>query len=304
MITLTEIQTRILEALAHYHYLTHSQMRQLQIGSPSFLRHSTRRLREKGDEPFIASIRYPFSPRQGRLEQVHHLTQAGATVLADIRNDDSIRTQFRPVTAIYHRDYWHRKFTIDFQIAMTRTVEAQENLELTLFDRYFDKTGNNRAGNPGSALRSQTRLDLDGEEHVIPDINLVLRPLLDSKRQILCTAEVANGQDTKRILRQIERHAAVLKKRALASHYGINEKAPHHVLFVFTDYGLLRAVRTRFVEVEAALEFSACFRFGYLPYLMQDVFRCWKMPSHVGEEWFHLITGKPVESNADRLPAS
>lgn len=298
MITLTEIQTRILEGLSHYRYLTHSQMLHLKIGSPSFLRHSTRRLREKGDEPLIASIRYPFAPKEGRLEQVHHLTQAGASLLADIRKDDDISRRFRPVTAIYHRDYWHRKFTIDFQIAVTKAVESHENLELNIFDRYFDKTGSNHSS-AGSALRSRTRVDLDEDEHVIADANFVLCRPFDTKKHVLYTAEIANGKDTKRILRQIERHAAVLRKRALATKYEIPEKPLHQVLFIFSDYGLLKAVRSRFVEIESALEFSACFRFGYLPYLLQGVFSCWKMPEHVGEEWYHLITGKPVRRKED-----
>ncbi len=296
MITLTEIQTRILEALAHYRYLTHSQMLRLDIGSPSFLRFSTRRLREKGDESLIASIRYPFAPREGRLEQVHHLTTAGAAVLADMTNNDAYR-HLKPVTAVYHRDYWHRKFTIDFQIALTRALAGDERLDLLTFDRYFDKTGANRGSD--RPLRSNTRVDIDAETHLIPDVNFVLSRPFDTKHRVLYTAEIANGQDTKRILRQIERHAEVLQKRVLADKYDMPSRQPHQVLFIFSDYGLLRAVRSRFIEVKSALPFSACYRFGFLRYLMQDVIRCWKLPKHVSNDWRHLITGKPVASQTN-----
>ena len=289
MITLTEIQTRILEALAHYRYLTHSQMLQLKLGSPSFIRFSTRRLREKGDEPLIASVSYPFTPCEGRLEHVHHLTQAGANVLADVTNDDRLR-HYRPVTAIYHRDYWHRKYTIDFQIALTKAIENSEQLEITTFDRYFEKTGDNRH----STLRSKTRIDIDDEQHIIPDANIMLCHPFDDKKQVLYTAEIANGQDTKRILHQIARHAAVLKNRLLATRYDLTRKRAHQVLFIFSDYSLLRTVRRRFAEVKEALPFSACYRFCFLQYLMQDALRCWKLPKHVSDDWHHLITGKPV----------
>ena len=296
MITLTEIQTRILEALAHYRYLTHSQMLRLNIGSPSFLRFSTRRLREKGDEPFIESICYPFSPREGRLEQVHHLTATGAAVLADVTNNDTYRS-LKPVTAVYHRDYWHRKYTIDFQIALTQALAGDERLDLVSFDRYFDKTGANRGS--GRPLRSNTRVDIDADTHLIPDINFVLSRPFDTKHRVLYTAEIANGQDTKRVLRQIERHAEVLQNRVLADKYDMPNRQPHQVLFIFSDYGLLRAARSRFVEVKSALPFSACFRFGFLQYLMQDVIRCWKLPKHVSNDWYHLITGKPVQELPD-----
>lgn len=292
MITLTEVQTKILEALAHYRYLTHSQMLHLKIGSPSFLRFSTRRLREKGDKPLIASIRYPFTPSEGRLEQVHHLTPTGAKLLADITSDDSLRN-FRPVTAVYHRDYWHRKFTIDFQIALTQTVDQSEQLEIAVFDRYFDKTGANRNG----SLRAKTRISLGSDRYIIPDANFILSRPFEEEQQVLYTAEIANGQDTKRILRQIQRHAELLKTRLLASKYDILGKTAHQVLFVFSDYGLLRAVRNRFVEVKEALEFSACYRFGYLKYLTQDILHCWKLPKHVSDDWHHLITGQPVSTS-------
>ncbi len=298
MIILTEIQTRILEALAHYRYLTHSQMLRLEIGSPSFLRFSTRRLKEKGDEPFIKSISYPFEPREGRLELVHHITPAGADVLADATNNDAYR-HLRPVTAIYHRDYWHRKFTIDFQIALTTTLAGDERLDLLTFDRYFDKTGANKGSGAGKPLKSKTRVDIDTGQHLIPDANFVLSRPFDTASRVLYTVEIANGQDTKRNLRQIERHAEVLHKRLLAGKYDLLEKTAHHVLFIFSDYQLMRAVRTRFVEVTAALPFSACYRFGYLRYLIQDPLRCWKMPKHVSDDWYHLITGKPVKNEPD-----
>lgn len=294
MITLTEIQTRILEALAHYRYLTHSQMLRLEIGSPSFLRFSTRRLREKGNEPLIESVAYPFTPREGRLEQVHHLTPAGAAVLADVTNNDAYR-RLRPVTAVYHRDYWHRKYTIDFQIALTKSLAGDERLDLVTFDRYFDKTGANRGKGDSHPLRSRTRVDINTEHHLVPDVNFVLSRPFDLKHRVLYTVEIVNGQDTKRILRQIERHAEVLEKRVLAPKYDMPSKTAHQVLFIFSDYGLLRAVRTRFVEIKSALPYSACYRFGFLPYLLQDPIRCWKMPKHIGDEWYHLITGKPVQ---------
>lgn len=297
MITLTEIQTRILEALAHYRYLTHSQMLRLEIGSASFLRHSTRRLREKGDQPLIGSIRYPFAPHEGRLEQVHHLTPAGAALLSEIKHDDTIQKQFKPVTAVYHRDYWHRKHTIDFQIALTRTIQHSNQLELTTFDRYFDKTGANRSNQSTEPLRSKTRIDLNTERHLIPDANIILTRPTDPEHPLLYTLEVAHGQDTKRILRQIQRHAEVLEKRLLSTTYQLPQAA-HHVLFIFSDYQLLRAVRTRFVDVTAALPFSICYRFGYFQYLVQDPLRCWKLPTHVSDDWYHLITGKPVKEQS------
>ena len=304
MITLTEIQTRILEALAHYRYLTHSQMLRLGIGSASFLRFSTRRLREKGsDEPLIESVAYPFTPREGRLEQVHHLTPAGAAVLADVTNKDTYR-KLRPVTAVYHRDYWHRKYTIDFQIALTQALAGDERLDLLTFDRYFDKTGANRGRKAEHPLRSKTRVDIDADHHLIPDANIVLSRPFNPKHRALYTAEIVNGQDTKRILRQIERHAEVLQKQVLAAKYDLPAKTTHQVLFIFSDYGLLRSVRTRLVEVKAALPFSACYRFGFLQYLTADPIRCWKLPKHVSDDWYHLITGKPVTDTEAQADAS
>ena len=307
MITLTEIQTRILEALAHYRYLTHSQILRLNLGSPSYLRFSTRRLREKGKQPFIESVSYPFVPTEGRLELVHHLTPAGAEILAEVTSNDAYR-HLQPVTAIFHRDYWHRKFTIDFQIALTETLKRDDRVELLRFDRYFDKTGANNSAAKSCPLKSKTRIEVGACSHLIPDVNFVLSRSFDDKHCVPFTAEIANGQDTKRILRQIERHAEVLEQHALAAKYDMPKKGAHQVLFIFSDYQLFRSVRNRFVEVKRALPFTACYRFGYLQYLMQDVLRCWKMPKHVSDDWYHLITGKPIiepnESDGEKISTS
>ncbi len=289
MITLTEAQTRVLESLLHYRFLTHSQMVRLGIGSPSHVRFTTLRLRQKA---LIESVSYPFTPKEGRLEKVHHLTMAGASLLADLTGNEASLT-FRPVTAVYHRDYDHRKRTIDFQIALTQAVATHERLKLVRFDRYFDKTGANRG--TGQPLRSDTRIDLDADFSLVPDANFVIARLFDAAPPAAYTLEVANGRDTKRVLGQIERHAAALEDKALATKYDLPSQRTHQMLFVFSNYQLLQSVRERFVEVKAAQPLSACYRFGYLPYLLEDPLRCWKQPKYLSDDWFHLLTGKPVE---------
>lgn len=84
MKNITPKQERILHQLAHYKYLTVSQMLALGISNDrSFVNKQLKRLREDFFKPLIYSQHFGVDPKRGKLESVHALTKQGAKILAE-----------------------------------------------------------------------------------------------------------------------------------------------------------------------------------------------------------------------------
>ena len=292
MLTITEVQTKILEALNRYKFLTHSQMKELGIGNLQFLRSSTKHLccfpNEK--KPLVGAIKFPIAARAGKIENVHYLTEAGAQVLADILSIDYSELDFQKVTSVYHRDYWHRRYCIDFHIRLTQTLAGSQTIELSTFDRYFDKIGANRRKRGGQPLRSKTRVDFGSPDlYIIPDVNFILQAVGNPEKKALFCFEMTNGRDTKRILTQIYKHTLAMQNGAMAAKYGV-QRQDYITLFLFSEASLMKAVRERFSEIRDAAAFERCFFFGHLEEMGKEVLKCWKRVK--GEERWNFVTGK------------
>ena len=291
MLVLTEVQTRILESLSRYKYLTHSQMHRLRIAHEQVIRKNTRKLLGFPNEkrPVIGVIKFPITARTGHIENVYYLSEEGADYLAEILNLDRGELDFQRTTSVFHRDYWHRKYTVDFHIWLTQALKGNEHIEIGVFDRYFDKTGANRTKNPNLArLRAKTRVDF-GELYIIPDVNFILQGLQDPCKKALFCFEMTNGRNTKRILGQIHKHSLAMEAGAMARAYGI-DRADYRVLFLFSEQSLFDAVKNRFHTVRELRGFGDHFFFGTLEEAERDVLRCWHKSG--SEQRFNFITGK------------
>lgn len=295
MLTITEVQTRILEALHRYKFLTNSQMAQLDIGNLQFIRTSTKKLSSlpSTKKPFVGVIKFPITARSGRIENAFYLTEYGAEVLADILSIDYEELDFQKVTSVYHRDYWHRKYTIDFHIWLTQALENSEKVEIGVFDRYFDKTGANRKkGQKHGTLRAKTRVDFPGEDlYIIPDVNFTIESKTDSEKRALFCFEMTNGRNTKRILNQIYKHTFAMQHGAMAEKYGV-PRSDYICLFLFSELGLMEAVRERFYEVPDGRAFHHAFYFAHIDEAKHEVLRCWQKVKMLGEERWNFVSGK------------
>ena len=195
--TLTEKQNSILRGLATYKFLTISQFKLLGIDRhDSNLRKALKPLLES-KRKLIGRVKFSLFPRasdlmkKSKLEYVYYLRKNGKKVLVEnqLMMPDKIRMPIGTGTMAY-RDYFHRKMTINCQIALNREV-YRYSLKLLFFDTYFDKIGNNRIG---KNLRAKTRIDLNDQKYLIADAVFMLNT---KKQKELYCLEVQNGKDTK-----------------------------------------------------------------------------------------------------------
>lgn len=287
----TELQTRILEALERYRFLTASQFKQIGI-SPS-LPVIWRSLRELslGKRSLVGTINFPAHMRVERVERVHYLTRYGAAVLADILGCERDELDFCGTPATYHRDYWHRRYCVDFHLWLTQALEAAPwEVEIAVFDRYFDKTGANRTENRQlGPLRAKTRVELDSGHYLIPDVTFVLESAGAAAQRVVYSLEMTNGRNTKRILTQLAKHGAAMRCGVVSRAYGVSY--PHRALFLFSENGRLEAVEKRIAETVPSEVWPLIF-LGHLDDAKRDVLSCWHQPGGQGEGRIDFVTGQ------------
>ena len=298
---LSDKQVRILEALGKYRFLTNSQLTALNIGHINRVRENTRKLSMMTSKrkSLIGKIVFPTSAKFGRLENVFYLKKRGAEGLAEALGRSPEEFDFVNTIAAYYQDYWHRKYCIDFQIRLFEKIEIEkeynETLEIPVFDRYFDKTGANRTkvGTDYKRLRARTRADFDGESYIIPDLNFIIQKKGNANARALFCMEMTNGKDTKRVLSQIEKHISAIQYGILAQKYHLSTNP--HVLFLFSEKGLMEAVMRRFFEVKEAEKFKKLFFFSHIEYTAKDILNCWHRAE--SEQFYNFLSRKATNFN-------
>lgn len=225
---ITPIQENILKSLAKYMYLTLRQILNLDVGTAqyTYLWKQMASLRDRR-RPLVNCTSFSTpQPKKGRVESVYSLSSFGKRVL--IEEFDLTEDEIRAPSgrSFAYRDYFHRRYTIDFHIALEQWANANK-LSIPLFETYFDKVGNNRtSGN----LRSKTKIEISDSYFIIPDATF----LIDGRRESeLFLFEMHNGKDTKRMLKQIHQHAQAMVSRAVHKQYHYDTDKRYRVLILF-----------------------------------------------------------------------
>lgn len=289
MTIVTEMQTRILEFLSVFRFLTATQFQRLGVSrNLRVIWRALRRLSQTPTEkrPLIHVIRFPVQARIGGVESFHCLTIWGARFLAELLKIDvsSIYAIQRPV--VFTRDYFHRKNCIDFHILLSQHLPS--HLTLARFDRYFDKATVKGKRGVSGRFTARTRIELEHGRSLIPDINFILQSATDPNRQALFSFELQNGVDAKRALEKMRRHAEVMKQGALSQAYVIDQN--YQAMFLFEQRSLLQAIVKRFSE--AGIQgFENLFWFGMLADVQRDPVGRW-LRSSKWSQYRNFITGK------------
>jgi len=236
-VILTPTQAKILSSLAEFKFLTTSQMLTLNISTQkSNLSNSLKPLK-LSRRPFIGEMRFGSDPSKGKLESFYYLMNKGVKALIEngIKEKDEIKVP-KGRSTLFSSDYLHRKITINSHIRCQ--IECQNNnLELLQFDRYFDKTGNNRIS---KNLRAKTSIKFSSG-YLIADGSFLVSKGDQSK---LFAIEIYNDRNTKRIIHQLKQHSYGIEESSLCIHFNI-EKG-HRVCSVFSHIGIMEAVMKRF----------------------------------------------------------
>lgn len=227
MIVIKPIQERILAGLAHYKFLTATQMECLKVGHKNWVYVELRGL-EKGG--FTKSVQYGVGTRNGvKTEKLHFLTPKGAKLYAGSVKGVSMEQVKHPKShnSIVKNDLAHRISMINTQISYDRWT-GQNEFETVFFDTYFDTVGNNRNKEKGGALRPKTRLDFGGGNFADPDGILLYDTGSKKKLWIL---EVFNGNDSGRVVKQLRGICYAILHGITADKYGL--KLPERALITF-----------------------------------------------------------------------
>lgn len=265
---MSESELRVLECLARYKYLTVSQLDALAIlKHKNGLYERLRKLQGTG-KPFIKKNVFGVYPGQGRLEDFYYLTPKGGNFLADNLELDHDEIKL-PIgtSSLFSRDYFHRYETINFYIYLDKWAEAN-NADVTMFNYYFDKVGNNRKG---KNLRALNRIEIDQTGgYIIPD---AITKFYYNNQPYLFFVEQHNGKDTKKLLKQLYYHLLALEEGKGAERYKLEKN--HRVAVVFEFQGILEATIERLQDIQEFKGFEKFFIFKTNADLKEDFYNDW-----------------------------
>lgn len=229
VITVPTSQIKVLRYLAIYRFLTANQLVTLGVAGRRDNVYKVLRPMVRGGRPLIGKKDFGVAPKVGRLPSVYYLTRYGAQTLAEHDERPLKEIAFPKGVKLFHRDYFHRLFTIDTHIRIRQEAE-QSGDEILFFDTYFDKVGSNRYQSRYGQLQAKTQVELeDGGGILIPDA--VYSHQTREGKQYLTAVEICNGQDTKRIIKQVENHVKAIEQGLLSDKYGY--EFANKVLFIF-----------------------------------------------------------------------
>ena len=245
-----ESQIRVLEYLSRFKYLSVEQMFKLGVlNNKSGIYQILKPLKE-GKRNLIDLKNFGVAPVYGKLDAFYFLTKYGVQFLnSELFYDEDIKFPIGKST-LFSRDYFHRKFTIDFHINLYMFLNANSE-KLYFVDYYFDKLGSNRTN---KNLRAKNHIEIAKMgAYIIPDI--VFKFNIDN-RDYLYLFEQHNGKDTKRLIRQLESYLLVLQSGVASIKYKFDRSV--RVVVVFEHISIKNALLER---LSVTKEFQAFVNF-------------------------------------------
>jgi len=215
MFHLTENQLTSIKLLAKYKYLTSSQFVNI-MESYKKRDYLTRALKPLLDmkKPLIA--KHDFNPIDGKLESFYYLSKYGKQFLINELGYSAEQIKApRSIAPVKLKDYHHRKFTIDFHIYLNQWLKSN-NGNIIFLNYYFDKSGNNRTGEKNKSVTALNRIYIDKSHSYIPDVNTKFS--IDNK-EYLYLFEQHNGEDAKRLFKQLYVHVIAISKSVVQKKY-------------------------------------------------------------------------------------
>ncbi|WP_455756425.1 hypothetical protein [Sulfurimonas sp.] len=265
-----ESQVKLLEYLARFKYLTVSQMHKLNVlKNRSGIYQIIKPLKDKKNN-LIDLKNFGVAPVHGKLESFYFLTKQGVDVLVnDLYYEDDVKYTVG-TTTLFSRDYFHRKFTIEFHINLYQFIKENDNAELVFADYYFDKLGSNRVkGN----LRAKNHIPIEQTGgYIIPD--MIFKFSLDN-RDYLFLFEQHNGKDTKKLIRQLESYLLILETGAASIKYQFDKSI--RVIIVFEYESIKSALIKRLKNTKEFSTFHNFFILKTNEEIDNDFFNNWSL---------------------------
>ncbi|GMM86953.1 hypothetical protein [Pseudoalteromonas sp. MTN2-4] len=252
MKNITERQLQILEHLAEFKYLTTDQVMGLlgNSGRPYILQLLNGL--SDGKRPLTRFKDLGFYPGAGRLPRMHFLTPYGVNFLVENLDFDPDKVKApKERTPLFQRDFFHRVFTIDFNIFVRKFCKKNQ-LKKVFFDYYFDQIGSQR----NSTAKAKNALTV-GDFQIIPD---GIGKITDGENEKLFLFEQHNGNDSKRAIKQIYSHVEAIGEGLASEKYDYPKGV--RVFYVFENEACARSVAKRMQEDNNLREHKEFFLFS------------------------------------------
>lgn len=213
-----EDSIRIMKRLNDYTFLACSQMNILWFQkSKKSLYHLLKSLRERN---LINSTSYKYSPRDGRVEDIHFLTPKWYNYISKLFGEDKEIQKIKSHKSFYE-DYDHRKKTISSKIALEVACQNYD-LKLIEYYQYFEtkRRNNNRR-------QISTKITQDWFI-IIPDS--VFKMHTKDRIKLYCF-EYHKGYRVKKIESQIKKYVIAISDWTPSLIFNVNTNAKVLVVF-------------------------------------------------------------------------
>ncbi|WP_420417401.1 hypothetical protein [Pacificispira sp.] len=183
----------ILRALGRFHYLNSKHLLRLGIANrPGPIQESLKVLRERSPS-LVRALDFGVLPTVGRLPILYCLTERGAGLLIETGVSEE-HAQSVKSSHLFANDYAHRCMCVDLHITLALWCDTV-GAELDCYRSYYS-----RGRSDGTTAKQATALTVSGEQF-IPDA--VFKFTMPDGLSRLCVFELHNGDDAKRLLRQV-----------------------------------------------------------------------------------------------------
>lgn len=270
MFYLNETQETIIELLAKYKYLTSSQF--VEMGVYKRRAYLTRSLKPLLDMKKPLIKKFDFNPINGKIESFYYLTKYGKQFLIDelgyLYTQIKIHKGLSPIKL---KDYYHRRFSIDFHINLNLWLSSNKG-NIAFLDYYFDKSGNNRSTDQSQYVTALNRIQIDKNNSFIPDINTMFSV---NEKKYLYLFEQHDGKDTKRLFEQLQPHIIAISKNSVQKKYKL--KSSHRVVVVCEFENVKNSILQRLQKVNGIEHYNNFFIFKTNEELKEDFFNNWTL---------------------------
>jgi len=270
---LNENQIVALQWLAKYKYLTSSQF--VKMGLYKRRGYLTNILKNIIDQKKPLIAKHNFNPLNGKLESFYYLTKYGKKFLMEeLEYKEAEIKAPKSLVPVYLKDYFHRKFTIDFYIQFNSWLDSN-NGTLIFLNYYFDKSGNNRTNDATKHVTALNKIELDHHQlYLIPDINAQFH--LNGKEHLFLF-EQHNGDDTKRLFEQLHIHIQAIYEKAVSKKHHF--KKAYKVVVVCEKESVKISVIQRLQKLKGIENYNNFFYFKTNAELEEDFYSKWTLIS-------------------------
>lgn len=280
MFSLKEKQIIAIKLLATYKYLTSSQF--VKMGVYNKRAYLTSSLKVLVDIKRALLAKHNFNPMNGKLESFYYLTKLGKKFLMDEMGylDVQIKAP-RGFNSNNLKDYYHRKFTIDFHIYLRIWLQSN-NGEINFLNYYFDKAGNNRGADSTNYVTALNRVHIDEKNSFIPDINFMFSI---NNKSYLYLFEQHNGKDAKRLFKQLYIHILAISEGVVSEKYNI--KKAHRVIVVCEYESVKKSVIQKLQKEKGIEHYNNFFIFKTNSELEEDFNKNWSLINGTHIDFLH-----------------